>query len=149
MHRVQDVCSNLIIQGLIKVEVLLERVFHKSSSKIHSISTFPSSKDFEQRGTRLVKKNSEVFHPSIHPQGCFSVGFFWRRLSLVSRDRRGVRSWRVCGRAGGLEGTTHCELASAGGIFAMHTMQIPFLIDVLCFFFPLQNLSQFLRVYFC
>jgi hypothetical protein len=94
-----------------------------------------------------VRKSFQKFssiHPSIHPPGCFSVGFFWRRLSLVSRDRRGVRSWRVCGRAGRLEGTTHCELASAGGIFAMHKMKIPFLLDVLCFFFPLENLSHFL-----
>ncbi len=51
-----------------------------------------------------MKKSFQKFssiHPSIHPQGCFSVGFFWRRLSLVSRERRGVRSWRACGRAGG------------------------------------------------
>ncbi len=34
---------------------------------------------------------------------------------------------------------------SAGGIFVMQKMQIPFLLDVLCFFFPLENLSQFLQ----
>ncbi len=58
---------------------------------------------FWAKRDRFGEKKFSVFfiHPSIHPQGCFSVGFFWRRLSLVSRDRRGVRSWRACGRAGG------------------------------------------------
>jgi hypothetical protein len=78
-----------------------------------------------------VKKTFQKFssiHPSIHLQGCFSLA----SSGVACRSSRATEEEFAAGaRAGGLEGTTHCDLASAGGIFAMQKMKFPFLLDSL------------------
>ncbi len=94
MHKVQDVCSNLIIQGLIKVEVFivksLPQILIQNPLNFH-LSKFQGFLTKEGHVWRKkVFRSFSSIHPSIHP----STGLFQCGLLLASPVARLARQKR-------------------------------------------------------
>jgi hypothetical protein len=97
MHRVQNVCSNLIIQGLIKVEVFivksLPQILIQNPPNFH-LSKFQGF--WPKRDTFGEKKFSEVFHPSIH-----RVVSVWASSGVACRSSRATEEEFAAGERAG------------------------------------------------